>query len=276
MTMRKVLVATLAAACLFPATALAVADGPAGGFTPEEAERLRKGRSVARPLEGHDRLVGGNAWVVVRSSPDEVWRALTDLSAYRRVFGFVDRIEIIRSSGERRTVRIEEQEAYFTLSYLVQLRIDEGRREIEFRLDPSTREHVRDGWGFVHLDAMPDGRTLVTYGAAVNPGNDMIRSLFEEGMEARLLDAPERLKRLIERDSRRRVRARVAAQGRRAFPRVRSSRAADRAAEIRARAAQREVAVARAEATHPEPAAQPAEPRPDVPFALPPDAECLR
>ena len=108
------------ALCLAPGLASAtpeVPEAPAGGFTEEESAALLKGRSVRRLLEDHSRLVGGNSWLIISAPPADVWRALTDLQTYRRMFGFVDRIEVLRAEGQRRTVQIEEADALFTLGF---------------------------------------------------------------------------------------------------------------------------------------------------------------
>ena len=260
--------------------------GPVAGFTEEEAATLRKGRPVRRPLESHSHLVGGNSWLVIEAPPAEVWRALGDLQTYKRMFRFVDRIDVLRSEGVRRTVQIEEMDTLYSLSYILNLKFDEARKDIEFHLDPSTREHLRDGWGFVHLDATPSGTTLVTFGAAVNPGNDMIRALFQEGLEEQLLAAPERLKRFIEREERRRMVARNMSRRavHRGITRTRIDHFADRAAAMRARAEATAGAAAQGRPpvavpgaiVEPTPIAAPVEPARERAFTLAPDSDCAR
>jgi uncharacterized membrane protein len=257
--------------------AMAVPAGPLHGFTDEESAALRKGKSVRRPLEDHARLVGGNSWLVIEAPPAEVWRALQDLQTYKRMFRFVDRIDVLHADGRRRTVQIEEADTLYTLSYILNLQFDEENQDIEFHLDPSTREHLRDGWGFVHLDATPSGTTLVTFGAAVNPGNDMIRSLFQEGLEDQLLGAPERLKRYIEREERRRMLARNQARraSRRGFPRIATNRYAERAAALRAQAEAQSARTTPA-VVPTDPPATPPEPVREPEFSLAPDSDCAR
>jgi hypothetical protein len=81
--------------------------------------------------------------------------------------------------------------------YTVRLDFHASRREIDFRInDP--RDSVRDGWGFFRLEPHGAGRTLVAYGAAVDPGG-IVRTLFADRVRRRILGLPTGVKRYVER-----------------------------------------------------------------------------
>jgi hypothetical protein len=76
---------------------------------------------------------------------------------------------------------------------------DEAQHEVRYRLDRRRAHDVRDGWGFVKLSPRPDGKTLVSYGAVVDPGNALLIAVFGSDLRQHLLDVPKQLKRWVER-----------------------------------------------------------------------------
>jgi hypothetical protein len=190
--------AAVLAATLVPATS-AARPGP---LTTAERSRLERGRIVRRPLPDNRRgLVGGTSWIVVDAPIATVWRTLSSLPAYRLMFPRTDRIQLLEQEGARRLVRIEQEETVATFTWVVAVAVDERRHELRFRLDRNHRHVVDDGWGYVKL--APHGaagdRTLVTFGAVVDPGDDaLVQDLLDDRAERRMLGMPRRLKRQIE------------------------------------------------------------------------------
>lgn len=191
-------VAALAVVVLLPAAASARPRD----LTAVEQRRLEKGRMVRRPLEHNRRgLVGGTSWIVVDAPLETVWRTMSSLPAYRLMFPRVDRIQVLEDEGTRRLVRIDQEETVGTFTWVVALALDARRHEIRFRLDRSHRHVVDDGWGYVRLSAHGDGgtRTLVTFGAVVDPGDDaLVQDLLDASAQRRMLGMPRRLKRQVE------------------------------------------------------------------------------
>jgi len=171
-------------------------------FTAAEVRRLEQGRIVRRALAGNRRgLVGGSSWIVVDAPLDRVWQAMSSVEAYRMMFPRVDRIQVLEQEGTRRLVRIEQEETVGTFVYVVAVLVDPRRHELRFRLDRNHRHLVDDGWGFVRLSphASDGARTLVSFGAVVDPGDDaLVRDLLDERAQRRMLGLPRRLKRQVE------------------------------------------------------------------------------
>lgn len=167
-----------------------------------EQSRLERGRIIRRPLGDNRRgLVGGTSWIVVDAPLEDVWRAMSSLPAYRLMFPRVARIRVLEDEGARRLVRIEQQETVGTFTWVVALAFDANRHEVRFRLDRSHRHVVDDGWGYVRLSAYgaASDRTLVTFGAVVDPGDDaLVQDLLDDSAERRMLGMPRRLKRYVE------------------------------------------------------------------------------
>ncbi|MBI2894922.1 MAG: hypothetical protein HYY06_15305 [Deltaproteobacteria bacterium] len=177
-----------------------------GELSPREERRLERGRIVRRPLRGPRRgLVGGSSWILVRAPVAEVWRTLGRVEAYRLMFPKVDRIQVLEEEGPRRLVRVDNELAVGTLSAFVALHFDAREREIRFRLDRGRDNPVRDGWGFLRMDAWPgrEARTLLSFGVAVDPGGDeLARGLLEGRGERRMLNVTRLIKRFMEERSR--------------------------------------------------------------------------
>ncbi|MBI5162213.1 MAG: SRPBCC family protein [Micrococcales bacterium] len=195
---RRVLLAAAAMALLLPSS---VADARPRRLTGAELRRLERGRIIRRPLEDDRRgLVGGTSYIVIDAPLDAVWRAMQSLPAFRTMFPSVDRIRLLESEGVRRVVRIEQEGDVATFTWVVALAFDERRHEVRFRLDRNHRHIVDDGWGYVRLAAhgAAGDRTLVTFGAVIDPGDDaLVQDMLNDRAERRMLGMPRRLKRHV-------------------------------------------------------------------------------
>jgi len=177
------------------------ADARPRQLTGAELHLLERGRIVRRPLEGARRWVGGTSWIVIDAPLETVWSTMSSLPAYRTMFPNVERIRVLEDEGRRRLVQIDQEETVGTFTWVVALAFDERRHEVRFRLDRSHRHVVDDGWGYVRLAAHgpTSNRTLVTFGAIVDPGDDaLMQDLLDDRAERRLLGMPRRLKRQVE------------------------------------------------------------------------------
>ena len=177
--------------------------GPASrGFSQAELGRLRTGRLVARPIARASRnLLGGNSWIVVEAPADEVWRALSEPSRYPRMWKAVDRVRVLSKRGNRTILHVEQRSTLADVDLTVRLDFQAQAREIDFRVDESDGS-VREAWGFFRLEPQGDSRTLIAYGAAVDPGASLVRALFEDRLRRKILDLPSGVKRYVERRAR--------------------------------------------------------------------------
>jgi hypothetical protein len=126
---------------------------------------------------------------------------LSSLPSYRMMFPRTERIQLLEQEGARRLVRIEQEETVGTFTWVVAIAVDERRHEVRFRLDRNHQHVVDDGWGYVKLTPHGDAgaRTLVTFGAVVDPGDDaLVQDLLDDRAERRMLGMPRRLKRQVE------------------------------------------------------------------------------
>lgn len=168
-------------------------------FSRRELEQLGRGKLVSRPLRNaRSSQVGGTSWILVNADVDTVWRALTDFSAYPRFVPSGRHARIIQRNGDVRIVGMEQESGLIAVSYALRTVLDPAKREIRFRIDRRRAHDVRDGWGFFRLEQRDDGRTLVSYGAVLEPGGAILAAIMGDALRDHVLSIPRRLKRWVE------------------------------------------------------------------------------
>lgn len=169
------------------------------GLSARELAALGRGRLVSRPLRNaRSTQVGGTSWILVNADADTVWRALTDFSQYSRFVPSAGRSRIIQRNGDVRIVGMQQESGLIQVNYALRTVLDPSKREIRFRVDRRRPRDVRDGWGFFRLEPRADGRTLVSYGAVVEPGNAVLAAVMGDALRDHVLSIPRRLKRWVE------------------------------------------------------------------------------
>lgn len=169
------------------------------GLSPRELQALGRGRLVSRPLRNaRSSQVGGTSWILVNADAETVWRALTDFSQYSRFVPSAGRSRIIQRNGDVRIVSMQQASGLLEVNYALRTVVDTAKREIRFRIDRRRPRDVRDGWGFFKVEPRADGRTLVSYGAVVEPGGAVLAAVMGDALRDHVLSIPRRLKRWVE------------------------------------------------------------------------------
>jgi ribosome-associated toxin RatA of RatAB toxin-antitoxin module len=150
-----------------------VAASPAASpqtFSDDERRRLAAGEVVvtdALPPGASATARGGTAFAMVRASPDEVWRVITDYPGNVRYYPRVVAVEVVENTGRQVVVRYEVAAGPFSFNVYLDKFPDPQRRRIEWNLAEG-RDHgmFRENSGYWQVD--PRERTsLVTYAIAV-------------------------------------------------------------------------------------------------------------
>jgi ribosome-associated toxin RatA of RatAB toxin-antitoxin module len=150
-----------------------VAASPAASpqtFSDDERRRLAAGEVVvtdALPPGASATARGGTAFAMVRASPDEVWRVITDYPGNVRYYPRVVGVEVVENTGRQVVVRYEVAAGPFSFNVYLDKFPDPQRRRIEWNLAEG-RDHgmFRENSGYWQVD--PRERTsLVTYAIAV-------------------------------------------------------------------------------------------------------------
>jgi ribosome-associated toxin RatA of RatAB toxin-antitoxin module len=139
-------------------------------FSDDERRRLAAGEVVvtdALPPGASATARGGTAFAIVRASPDEVWRVITDYPGNVRYYPRVVAVDVVENTGRQVVVRYEVAAGPFSFNVYLDKFPDPQRRRIEWNLAEG-RDHgmFRENSGYWQVD--PRERTsLVTYAIAV-------------------------------------------------------------------------------------------------------------
>jgi hypothetical protein len=165
---------------------------------------LERGELVTRPLrfehEGGS-YVGGVSYQVVDARPELVLLALSDVANWPEALPRTKSARLLAASPP--TSRISHVElvqggSLAEARYAVMLeRADDGET-IRFWLDPTRPHDIRDVWGFFRVQALPDGRALITVAAAVDLGGGLARLFFEDNIARTVLNAPRKIRDFVE------------------------------------------------------------------------------
>ena len=158
--------------------ALAVLSGGVASAAPaalpelsqDQRTRLRAGGvlvSDTLPPGASETARGGTALALVRASPEQVWRVITDYPGHPRYYPRVVATEVVERDARRVVVRYEAGIGPFSFVFHMDKFPDERRRRIDWRLAEG-RSHAffRENSGYWQVDAA-EADSLVTYAIAV-------------------------------------------------------------------------------------------------------------
>jgi hypothetical protein len=172
----------------------ASADALSGG----EVEKLIHGQTISRKQDfrqGTHRYVGGVAYTVLDCTPDEVAQVTYDLGIWKRLIPRVRDVRTIALKDNDPRVEVVHGNALVSVKYSMRVRRD--GRMVRFWMDPSMPHDIQDVWGFFRPEALPDGRTLVTFGILIDLGDGMLRDLFESRVQELALEIPDNVRTVV-------------------------------------------------------------------------------
>jgi hypothetical protein len=194
--------ASVCAASVALGTAQARGEEPSSRpLSHTERQLLRAGQRVERPLAfrtRHGEYVGGVAYQVVSAEPALVLRLLEDVERLPELLPRTESARLLGKTARGKRIALTQGAGPFLASYGIELVRVEGADELRFWLDPTTPHDIRDVWGFFRAEQHPDGKALVTVAIAVDLGPGIVRSLFEERIQALLLRSVSRIRDAVE------------------------------------------------------------------------------
>ncbi|MEO6420864.1 MAG: hypothetical protein ABIP39_15735 [Polyangiaceae bacterium] len=189
---------TLATLSLTPGVARA------DSLTAGELSSLERGETVTRPLTfepAGQRFVGGVTYSILKTTPGELFALLEKVDAYVEVLPRTKYAEKVWGPAPDLFVELHQGNALIDAAYTVRIRKEPEKKRVRFWLEPSRPHAIDDAWGFFRYEplASEDGvpRILLTYGALVDVGTGMLRSLYEERLRSAMLGVPENLRRYL-------------------------------------------------------------------------------
>ena len=148
----------------------AAAPASLRALSEEQRARLKAGDvlvSDTPPPGASESARGGTALGLVRASPEEVWRVLTDYPGHPRYYPRVVAAEAVERDARRVVVRYQVGIGPFSFEFHMDKFPDERRRRIDWRLAEG-RSHAffRENSGYWQVDPA-EADSLVTYAIAV-------------------------------------------------------------------------------------------------------------
>jgi hypothetical protein len=187
---------TLAVVALL--TLLGAPASRAEGLSGAERLRLLHGDSVARNQAlhiGERKYVGGVSYVILDEAVENVSRLLADVDVWKRLLPQTRSAKRVGNAGQDALVELTSGTVFLQATYTMRLRREgEG---VKFWLDRSRHHDVEDAWGFLRVEPMADGRSLVTYGVLIDVGSGIARDLFEGPVHELAMSVPDHLRNLV-------------------------------------------------------------------------------
>ncbi len=163
---------------------------------------LADGRTVSRKVRftrgRHGAYVGGVSYQIVKASPAEILKALSDVRALPHALPRTLSADLVSSAGRSARVELTQGKAPFLATYTVHLQQAHEGDAIKFWLDPSRPHDVRDVFGYFRVTPFGPGKSLVTVAVALDIGPGLARMLFEDGVERIILRAPDKIRAFVE------------------------------------------------------------------------------
>jgi hypothetical protein len=186
------------AAVTLGALGLVASSARADGLTGRETQRLLRGESVARRQSVHvgDReYVGGVSYVILDGSADDLSRLLADVNVWKRVLPKTRSARPVGSVGQDVLLELTNGTLLLEATYTMRLRREADG--VRFWLDRARHHDVEDAWGFLRIEPMTAGRSLVTYGVLIDVGGGVAGDLFEGPVRELAMSVPDRLRDLV-------------------------------------------------------------------------------
>jgi hypothetical protein len=185
----------LAFAAAVTAVAAASSGARADSLSRDETARLDHGDTVVRAQQldrGKRHYVGGVSYAIVDATPGELSALVDDVSAWRRILPRTRDARRIGTEGGDVLAEITHGSLFVSVGYV--MRLHREGNEVRFWLDRTRPHDIDDAWGYIRAQALPDGRTLLTWAILVDMGNGMLRDMFESKVQQMALTVPERVR----------------------------------------------------------------------------------
>jgi hypothetical protein len=174
---------------------------PSAPLSHAERQLLLAGQRVERPLAfrtRHGEYVGGVAYQMVSAEAAAVLAMLEDVEQLPELLPRTESARLLGATPRGKRIALTQGAGPFLASYGIELVRVEERDELRFWLDPSTPHDIRDVWGFFRAEPHANGKALVTVAIAVDLGPGLVRSLFEDRIQALLLRSVSRIRDAME------------------------------------------------------------------------------
>lgn len=168
--------------CCLTLAAHGSAEPRASALKVTERDAIVAGQRVERPITfttGDGSYVGGVAYQVVHSPPEEILTALLDAANLPAMLPRTQSAKVVSVDSGLTRIELVQGAAPFLARYTIVVQPSADRSELRFWLDQRAPHDIRDVWGFFRVKPFGRGRTLLSVGAAVDLGGSLLRPLFD-------------------------------------------------------------------------------------------------
>lgn len=161
-------------AAAVPAAAPAAADARIPTLSDKEWATLRSNKVVVRgemyATPDGKRAGKGVAFVIIDKAPEAAWAVLTDYQKMPEFMPRLHKVTIKQKTPERMKVLQELKIMFKTVEYTLDLQFNHEKKRMDWTLDKSVENDIKDTFGSWDFIPFENGKTLVAYTIAVNTG----------------------------------------------------------------------------------------------------------
>jgi len=167
--MKRLLVFAIVSVFLF------IASGARAEFTQAEWERMKTGEVVvtevaAQNPDGSQRMQF-MAKMYVKATRREIWKHIRDYNHFHEFMPKLKKATILKREGETYWVKYETKVLWVEADYYLVLKGTELYKRVDYKLDRSKENDIRDASGYWILEDAPDGSgTVVSYTSNIDTG----------------------------------------------------------------------------------------------------------
>ena len=180
-----------------------VAAGSPADFSPKEMEKLKKGKTVFRPLKVGKKqgVYGGTGFALINAPFEVVWRAVRDWESYPSCYPNTIRVKEVSQKGGKHLVEMKVGHKLVSLTYTMEVEFDKPARKIDFKLLKNRPHDIESTRGYWRFFPQRNGSTLAAYVVSVQVPMGVINLLpesLEKKLEKGILNIPGRLRNWIQ------------------------------------------------------------------------------
>ncbi len=173
---------------------------------------MERGEAIAFPQSidvGEKHYVGGVAYAIIDASPDELMGVLEDAHAWEAVLPKTKYATRVSSGPNDERVELHQGNALVDATYTLHLVNDRATQTIRFWVDLNRPHTIDDAWGFFRYQVVSAAgappRILLSYGALVDVGPGILRSVYETRVQLAMMTVPQRLRAYVMRANHRAI-----------------------------------------------------------------------
>lgn len=142
---------------------------------PKDWEQLKKGEVIVSEIDVKNpdgtRKTQFLAKLYVKAPRQECWKILRDYNKFSEFMPHLRRCIVLKQEGETYYVRYETKISFKEINYYLKLVGVEKFKRIEYAIDKTQKNDIRDATGYWIFDDAPDGSgTILSYSSNIDPG----------------------------------------------------------------------------------------------------------